>query len=435
MTKKLPARNADVAIIGGGIIGCSTAYYTAKAGLNVLLVDKGAAGFEQSTRNWGWVHQQVRHPHLIPFAMYSRQLWAGLEAELGQALEWRMGGNLSIASTQTHMAAFEDYQRKAMAAGLETQLLTAEQTQAMLPGVNASVAGALYIDSDGQANPHLATRAFANAAAEAGATIIEGCVANHVLCADNTVQGVATELGEVKAEQVVIAGGAWSRRLLKPLGIKLPQNAIRSTVIRTTPAPQFTQATGWASGTAFRQDVNGQFILAAGAKSTYDVNLDALTDWLSFGSSAWRFRRQLKLSVGKPLLRDLAALIPGTQAHRSIWSALRTNEPPPDLNAAAPNLQGFQQLFPQFENLAVDKIWAGNIDMTPDQAPVLDAQAGIDGLIIATGFSGHGFAMGPGGGHATSLLLQGKTPKPELHGFRLSRFAENDLPEMAEFHP
>ena len=98
MPKTLPRDNFDVAIIGAGIIGCSTAYYAAKAGLRVVLVDKGAVGFEQSTRNWGWVHQQVRYPHLIDFAMYSRRLWEGLASELGCDLEWRRGGHLSLAS-------------------------------------------------------------------------------------------------------------------------------------------------------------------------------------------------------------------------------------------------------------------------------------------------------------------------------------------------
>ena len=176
-------------------------------------------------------------------------------------------------------------------------------------------------------------------------------------------------------------------------------------------------------------------MLAAGNRSTFDINLDAVTDWSSFGATAWHYRGQLKVSLGKPLLRDLASLVPGTARHKSPWAQLRTNEPPPDLSAAAPNLRGFQELLPQFADLAVDRIWAGNIDMTPDQAPVLDASTGFEGLVIATGFSGHGFAMGPGGGRTAADLVQGKTPEPEIHGFRLSRFAEKDLPELVAFHP
>lgn len=435
MPKTLPRDNFDVAIIGAGIIGCSTAYYAAKAGLRVVLVDKGAVGFEQSTRNWGWVHQQVRYPHLIEFAMYSRRLWEGLTSELGCDLEWRRGGHLSLASDAADMAAFALYQREAAPSGLDVQLLDPAETAVLLPGIGNAVVGALHIESDGQANPRLATRAFANAAEAAGALVLEGCATNAIACSDNTVHGIDTEWGSIAAQQVVVACGAWSRRLLQPLGIKLPQNAIRSTVIRTTPAPAYTAATGWAKAVAFRQDTKGRFVLAAGNKSTFDVNLDALTDWQTFGPAALHYRTRLKIRLGKPLLRDIARLIPGTAAHKAPWAQLRTNEPPADLTAAAPNLAGFHELLPRFADLAVERIWAGNIDMTPDQAPVLDSRTGIGGLVIATGFSGHGFAMGPGGGHAAARLVQGETPEVDLHGFRLCRFAEHDLGPLPDFHP
>ncbi|MDP6472129.1 MAG: FAD-binding oxidoreductase [Pseudomonadales bacterium] len=435
MLTELPRGKADAVIVGGGIIGCSAAYFAAKAGLEVVLVDKGAVGFEQSTRNWGWIHQQVRHPHLIPFSMYSRRIWEGLEAELGADLEWRQGGNINLAGNQPDMEAFEGYLAAAGPSALDVELLGPAETQKMLPGIGNDVLGSLHVGSDGQANPRLVTRAFADAARGLGVTIVENCAVNSMLTSGNRTTGVATERGAIEAEQVVIACGAWSRRMLKPLGIKLPQNAIRSTVIRTTPASKYTQATGWAGDVAFRQDARGKFVLAAGNRSTFDVNLDSITDLLSFGKTAWHYRSQLKVGVGKVLLRDVFTLLPGTAHHAAPWAQLRNNEPPPDLGAAAPNLDGFHRLLPQFSHLAVEEIWAGNVDMTPDQAPVLDNATGVKGLVIATGFSGHGFALGPGGGQTTAALLQGMTPEVDIHGFRLARFAEGNVPELVPFHP
>ena len=110
-------READVVVVGGGIIGCASAYYAAKRGARVLLVDKGDLGFEQSTRNWGWVHQQVRHPHLVPLAVMSTELWAGLEKELAADLEWVQGGNLSLAFEGRDLEAFERYRDRAREAG------------------------------------------------------------------------------------------------------------------------------------------------------------------------------------------------------------------------------------------------------------------------------------------------------------------------------
>lgn len=433
--RSLPKDEFDVIIVGAGIVGCSAALYASRAGLRVALLDKGAIGFEQSTRNWGWVHQQVRYPHLIPMAMQSRRLWETLEQDLGADLEWRQGGNLNIASTPEAMAGYEGYQRAAAGTGLDIELLTAAQVAERLPGIAIPVLGGLFLPSDGQANPHRVTRAFADAAVAAGVLLLQGCAVHAILTGSSGVQGVVTERGSLLAGQVVIAAGAWSRRLLKPLGIRLPQNAIRSTVIRTTPAAQYTGATGWAREVAFRQDAAGRFVLASGARSTFDINLDAVTDLRQFGATAWHFRRELKLAVGRPLLRDLLALIPGTRTHASPWAALRSNEPPPDPEAAAPNLEGFQRLLPRFADLAVEKIWAGNIDMTPDQGPVIDNRTPVSGLVIATGFSGHGFAMGPAGGLAVSQLLQGRETDTPLHAFRLARFAEGDLPEMPAFYP
>lgn len=433
--RPLPRESSDVIIVGAGIVGCSTALYAARAGLKVVLLDKGAIGFEQSTRNWGWVHQQVRYPHLIPMAVQSRRLWETLEQDLDADLEWRQGGNLNIASSPEAMAGYEGYQRAAAGTELDIELLTAAQVADRLPGIGNDVLGGLFIPSDGQANPHRVTRAFADAAVAAGATLLQGCAAHSILTDSAVVQGVVTERGTLLADQVVVAAGAWSRRLLKPLGIRLPQNAIRSTVIRTTPAPHYTQATGWAREVAFRQDAAGRFVLASGARSTFDINLDGITDIRRFGATAWHFRRELKLAVGRPLIRDLLGLIPGTRTHASPWAVLRSNEPPPDPEAAAPNLEGLARLLPQFADLAVEKVWAGNIDMTPDQAPVIDNRTPIAGLVIATGFSGHGFAMGPAAGQSVSQLLQGKATDTSLHAFRLARFAEGDLPEIPAFYP
>ena len=423
-------RKYDVVIVGGGIIGCSASYYLAKRGLSVAVVDKGAVGFEQSTRNWGWIHQQIRYPHIIEFASFSRSLWEGLEAELGATLEWRQGGNFSFASTHSDLAAFEGYRDRAAPMGLESSMLTPSELTGLLPGIGNEIKGALFVPSDGQANPRLVTRAFADAAKKLGVDIIERCAVSGVEMSNGAASGLRTERGLIEGDHVVIAAGAWSRKLLKPLGITIPQTALRSTVIRTAPAAPLTAATGWAHEVAFRQDTRGRFVLAAGIPGTYDVDLDSLRDWREFGRAAWGNRSRLKIRVGRPLLRDLMALGGGFR-----WQDVRTNEPAPDTSAAEADLTGFQRLFPGYNDLAVEKIWAGNIDALPDQAPVLDGRTGIEGLTISTGFTGHGFAMGPGGGSLTASIVAGEEPPVDLHPCRLTRFADDDLPDLAAFHP
>jgi glycine/D-amino acid oxidase-like deaminating enzyme len=428
-------READVVVVGGGIIGCASAYYAAKRGARVLLVDKGDLGFEQSTRNWGWVHQQVRYPHLVPLAVMSTELWMGLEKELAADLEWVQGGNLSLAFNARDLEAFEGYRDRAREAGLHSEILGRDPVEELVPGMRGPWIGALHIPSDGQANPDLATAAFARAAQQQGAELQPRCAAEGVELRNGAVCAVVTERGTVRTGQVVVAAGAWSRRFLRPLGVRIPQSAVRATVVRTTATERVTRVTAWGRGVAFRQDRRGRFVLAGGGIAAYDVTFDALRDLREFAGLAWKNRRYVRLRVGRPLLRDLATLIPGAPEREHPWAHLRSVEPPPDRGAIQHNLTRFRELFPALGGLEVEQIWAGNIDAIPDEAPVIGPVGTPRGLIVATGFSGHGFALGPGAGMLVSELLAGAAPSVDLHPYRYARFAEGDLAPLVPFRP
>lgn len=428
----LPAE-AEIVIIGGGIIGCATAYYLAKRGLAVVLVDKGGLGYEQSTRNWGWVHQQVRYPHLIPLAVESVRLWERLGEELGTDLEWVQGGNLSLGFSDADTAAFEQWRREAQERGLDAEILTRGQVNEMLPASQGRWTGALHVPSDGQANPDLVTAAFARAAANLGARIVPDCAAIGVDTSAGAVDAVLTERGPIRAARVVCAAGAWSARFGRPLGVRLPQRAVRSTVVRTVPLSPLTDLTAWGDGFTFRQDRAGRFVIASGATAIYDVTLDLLRDLRHFAPLAWSNRRWIRVRVGRPLVRDLAALVPGSGAKREFWQRRRLIDPPADQGSIRSSLAGFRRMFPGLTDTAVETTWAGNIDTTPDQAPVLGPVSDApDGFFLATGLSGHGFALGPGAAKLMSELVMGEAPSVDPHVFRYSRFAQGDLAPMPE---
>ena len=419
--------DAEVVIIGGGIVGCSAAYYLAKRGVDVTLIEKGDIAGEQSSRNWGWVHQQVRYPQLIPLAVMSTRIWAGLEHELEADLEWEQGGNFSLGFDEADMADFESWRGPARELGLETAILTRNEVSALVPELGGPWIGGIHVPSDGQASPQRATAAFAAAAERHGARIHTRCAVEGVQVAGGAVEGVMTEEGLIRTSQVVCAAGAWSARLARPLGLGLPQQSVRSTVVRTVPTEPITNLTAWGDGVTFRQDRQGRFVVAGGGGAIYDLNLDVLRNLSQFLPTAWGNRRWLSIRAGGPLIRDLRALIPRSSARKHPWAQLRDIDPAPHRKGARRAIGRFYELFPSLAGLPVEQTWAGNIDSTPDQAPALGWVDRPSGFMFATGFSGHGFAMGPGAGKIVSELILDEGPSLDLTRYRFARFAEHDL--------
>src|SRR5262245_36020508 len=214
----LMEREADVVIVGSGIVGSATAYFLARRGLRFLVVDRGAVHGEQSRKNWGFVRQQGRDPQELPLAMEANRLWRGLEAELDADLEWVQGGNLALAADGERMGRFEAWLSTAREAGLDTRVLGPAELERVIPGLGGRWAGGLYTPSDGHADPEKATDALARAAAAHGATIELGCAVERVTTRGGAVSGVITERGEIRAPWLVCAAGAWSSRLAHTLG-------------------------------------------------------------------------------------------------------------------------------------------------------------------------------------------------------------------------
>jgi glycine/D-amino acid oxidase-like deaminating enzyme len=416
-------RDADVVIVGGGIVGCATAYFLARRGARVSVVERGAVPGEQSRKNWGFVRQQGRDPLELPLVVEANRLWQGLERELNADLEWVRGGNLALAADEARMARFEAWLPVAREFGLETRLLRAPELDRVVPGLAGGWVGGMHTPGDGHADPEKSTDAFARAAVAHGATLHLECAVQAVTTGAGSVAGVVTERGEIRAPVVVCAAGAWSSRLARTLGLDLPQRWVRGTVARTTPAPAVTACAVWGPGVAFRQRRDGSFNIAAGGALDHDVTLDSLRQVRFFLPNYWKNRSLFRFHVGRPLLASLAAALPGSAARRRplVWD--RGREPRPNPVKVRRSLTELQRVLPALPPLGITRQWAGYIDAAPDLVPVLGEVPGLRGLVLATGFSGHGFAMGPIAGRLMSeLIVDGKTSL-DITGFRFSRFA------------
>jgi glycine/D-amino acid oxidase-like deaminating enzyme len=420
-------READVVVVGAGIVGAATAYALARRGVRVVVLERGAVAGEQSRKNWGFVRQQGRDPHEVPLMVEANRMWRGLEQELGADLEWVQGGNLALAADQARMGRFEEWLPVARQHGMSTRLLRAADLAAVVPGLADRFVGGLYTPDDGHADPVKTTEAFVRAARAHGASVHLGCAVEGLATSAGAVSGVITERGEIRAARVVCAAGAWSWRVVRTVGLALPQRWVRGTVARTTPAPALTSCAVWGPGVAFRQRRDGSFNIAAGGALDHDVTVDSLRQVRFFLPNYWKNKAHFRFHVGRPLVRSLAAVLPGSAARRRPLSWDRGIAPPPNPQKVRRALAELGRTVPSLSRLGVAESWAGYIDATPDMVPVIGEAPAPSGLVLATGFSGHGFAMGPIAGRLVAeVILDGKASL-DIAPFRLSRFAEGAI--------
>jgi glycine/D-amino acid oxidase-like deaminating enzyme len=416
----LPDR-ADAVVIGGGIMGAAAAYYLAEAGLDTVLVERDRVSSQQSGRNWGFVRTQYRDPLELPLAVEALSIWPGLEQELGEPIGWRRNGCVFVAETEQEQDAFLRWQERTRDMAPGADILSGREISALIPSLQRKTAGGLHTPSDGQAEPALATTAFARAGKRRGVSILEDCGAIAIETAGGKVSGVLTEHGVIRCEIAICTAGALSHRLLAPLGMDLPQQSVRSTVSLTTPLPPLAEGCFCGFGIGLRQRADGSCIIAADSRSDIDLSLDSLRAARYFLPELLRHRDGFSLRLGRPFLDDLHERLTVPPRER----ALAGSRPHIQANRkrAAQTIESVRRLFAGTEGIAIVKSWAGRIDVLPDALPVLDAPSEIDGLIIATGFSGHGFGLGPAVGRHVARLAGGAAPAQILAPLRFDRFA------------
>lgn len=417
--------DADVVIAGAGIMGCAAAYYLGQRGLKAVVLDKSRIAGQQSTRAWGFVRQQGREAAEVPLMMAGMKIWEELEETLGFDLEWRQGGCLYIADNETDWASFNAWLAVAREHGLDTRTLTRAQIDERVSGLSpqARTLGGLYTATDGQAEPRRVAAAFAARAAEAGARFFEGCGVTAIETAGGAVVGVVTERGTIRTRRVICAAGATSFRLLDGVGIRLPQHAVRGTCMRTNVVPPVSASTVWGHGLGIRQRKNGAINLADDMQVDVDLTLGHLRGLSLFWPQFWSQRDKFRLHVNGAAWRDALALINGATG------PIEPRDPQPEPNRAhAPRaLAKLKAIFPALKDAQIVEAWAGLIDVLPDGIPVIDAPGTPSGLAIATGFCGHGFAMGPIVGRLLAEWIDTGAPSLDLSAFRAQRFVDGTM--------
>ncbi len=416
-------RNWDLIVIGGGIVGCSAAYYAAKNGMRVLLVERDAPASAQSGRNLGFVRQQNRDFRELALMIGAMPIWEGLEAELGRQVGWQQGGNLSLAFSEADLVARRAWQKRATEEfGLDTRMLSAAETLALVPHLAADcdVVGAMYTPSDGKAEPARATRAFFDAALENGAAFAFGEPATGIEFSAGRVSGVQVRDRLYRADVVITAAGAGSAALLRKAGLNLPQEFIRATVARTAARPQ-QRIPACVSGqlAGIRQDVNGAYLMSV-AGGEYDLRFDSWRHMRWYGETRKSNPDAARLDYLAPLKR----LLPRKAASPLADFPPSRDRPRAEAFRVDQARQEFSRLFPALADLEIETSWAGIIDVMPDVIPVLGTVEGMSGLLVGTGFSGHGFGPGPMAGKVLSELASGRKSPVDISSLSTLRFVK-----------
>lgn len=367
---------ADVVIVGGGIIGCSIAYYLAKKDKSVIVLEGGDhIGDGGSSRNGGGVRQSGRDPRELPLVMYGiKHLWPHLSEELEVDCEYHQDGNLRLGKTEKHRQILEGLTDRAVKVGLDVRMIDGDEVRKINPYLSEEVTCASWCPTDGHANPLTTTLGFYKMARRMGVRFITGEKAIELKKVKGKLSKVITPNNIYEGDTIVVAAGYHSRELVSTVGIDIPmvQNMIECLVTEAEPH-MFDQMLGTAEADFYgHQTKHGSFVFG-GTSGFEGVSKDN----------------------GTPICNSLTASC---------------------------ECRGIMKYFPALADAKIVRTWSGWVDMMVDGVPVLGFVDEVPGLVLAAGFCGHGFGIAPGCAYNIAELITTGTSPVDMTALRYDRF-------------
>ncbi|MEE9248985.1 MAG: FAD-binding oxidoreductase [Dehalococcoidia bacterium] len=364
--------SADVVVIGGGVSGLSSAYFLAKRGMRVVVVEKGVVGSEASGRNGGLIIQRIGDPRLVPIDVESIRVWRTLDEELGYPTEFVGDGGLMIALTEEDLAdAYQmrdDYHKH----GLRAEVVDSREVKEMIRGVSDRTLGGLFYPDGAHGNPQRTVQAFAWAFQGKGGTLCQRTAVTGITVTGSKVSSVETTAGSIKTDFVVSAAGPQTGLIGDLVGLRIPVAPSRIESIATVPLEPLFKVHLIANGLYGRQSLRGNLLFGGGSLEFGDVAL-----------------AKEPAKPNSPLIRNISRRL--------------------------------AELIPGVEDVRVLRAWAGIVEVTPDGQPIIDMLDYPEGFVVVSQ-SAHGFALCPGTGVVVSqLIVDGESPI-DISGLKLRRF-------------
>ncbi|MFF8774959.1 NAD(P)/FAD-dependent oxidoreductase [Kitasatospora sp. NPDC015120] len=381
-------RLPDVVVVGAGVVGAACAYYAARAGLAVDVVDRGpvAGGTTGAGEGNLLVSDKEPGPEL-DLALYSAGLWRELSDAFGAAVEYEPKGGLVVAGTPARQEALRAFAAGQTAVGVLAEEIPGERLSELEPHLAPGLAGGFHYPQDAQVQPALAAAHLLRAARRAGARLHTGEAVRAVrLGADGAVRGVETERRRLDAAAVVNAAGTWGGELAALAGVHLPVLPRRGFVLVTEPLPRIVRHKVYAA--------------------------DYVADVAS-GSAALQTSAVVEGTPGGPVLIGASRERVGFDRTLSVEVVHRLAA-----QAAA--------LFPVLAGVSVMRAYRGFRPYLPDHLPAIGADPRVPGLYHACGHEGAGIGLAPATGLLIAQQLTGKEPDLALAPFRADRFPAGD---------
>lgn len=374
---------ADVVIVGGGVIGLSAAYHLAQAGVEgVVLLERDAFGSGSTCKAAGGVRANFSDEVNVALGLRSLETFENFSVELDQEIDLHQTGYLFLIDNEDDLRVFRANADLHRSMGIESHLIDPDEAKRLSPLISSEdLMGALYTPRDGHCTPESVVLGYTRAARRAGATLVSGCEVTDVTTVGGRILGVHTPTGFITTEHVICAAGAWSGALGAMVGVDLPVTPLRRQIVCTEPIADLPAelpfTIDFASSMYFHREGRGLLLGMPERTDSSSFDLTRTTEWLG----------------------DLAEAI----AHR----------------------------VPSLGDVGLARGWAGLYEMTPDHTALIGRSSQTPGFWYATGFSGHGFLMGPAVGEVIRDLYLGQTPYVDVSGLSADRFADDDVrPEV-----
>ncbi|MEI9400755.1 FAD-binding oxidoreductase [Mesorhizobium argentiipisi] len=431
-SSELP-QSADAVVIGGGIVGVFAAYYLARRGMKVALVEKGRIGAEQSCRNWGWCRQQNRDARELPMATRSLDLWERFVADSGEDTGFRRCGLLYLSNDEAELVGWARWRDFARTAGVTTHMLDSAEASARGHATGRTWKGGVFSPTDGTADPSRAAPAVARAILKLGGTVLQNCAARGIETEGGRLSAVVTENGTIRTKVAVLAGGAWASSFCRQFGFRFPQASIRSSILSVSPGAEGLPDALHTAKISVTRRGNGGYTLAISGRGRVDVTPQQLrfsSHFVPMFLKRWRSLAPGGLQgvrCGHETLK-LWRLDQPTPMER-----MRILDPVPDKATIRLTHARALELLPALRQTRISAAWAGYIDSTPDGVPAIGEIDTVQGFFLAAGFSGHGFGIGSGAGHLVADLVTGSEPIVDPKSYDPRRFDASSWGKVADF--